>query len=232
VLSAVAVPTLWDPVELFAHLAVWAGVPAVLVGVVVGLLGLYQVIKSWVGFARSSVDRGKSAGRKLRGMTSVHWRAAARLVVCSVLAVTFSYMLAVIADAVVRLAELEPNALFTPALMENTVVATQWSPAAVWTVIAGVGGIGLLGVACIADIKSLRKLISLLGITTCVVAWVAGVFLGIGALGGFLLRLVHDPDIPVASFLLTELATALLLIAVALLLPRIRRATGAAFDSV
>jgi len=48
VLSADHLPTLWDPEDLFSHLALWAGVPAIAVAVVVWLLGLYSSAKGWV----------------------------------------------------------------------------------------------------------------------------------------------------------------------------------------
>jgi hypothetical protein len=231
VLSADQLPTLWDPEELFSHLALWAGVPAVAVAVVVGVLGLYQSAKGWVDFAGAIAQGGKAGRDRFRDVTSERQRAAARLGACSVLAVGFSYMLAVIINAVVQVGEVNPNALFSAKVVENAVVVTQWSPAAVWTVIVGVVGIGLLGIACIADLIGLRKLISFLGGLACAVAWVAGVLLGADAIIGFALRGLSSQDPPPMSLLVTEVITAVLLLVLGLLLPKIRRASGVAFNS-
>jgi len=223
-------PTLWNPEELFSHLALWAGVPALGVAVVVGLLGLYQSAKGWADLAGSTVHGFQRGRRKLQDITGERQRAAWLLVAWSVLAVGFSYMLAVIINALVQTAEADgPNALFSAKVVEHAVVVTQWSPAAIWTVIFGVAGISLLGIACIADLIGLRKLISLLGGVACAVAWVAGVGLGVDAIIGFVVRSSQNP--PPMSLLVTEVITAVLCLALGFLLPKIRKASGIAFNS-
>jgi hypothetical protein len=230
--SAGQLPTLWDPEQLFSHLALWAGVPAVAVAVVVALLGLYQSAKGWAGLTGSAVRGYQTAAQKIEEMTSERQRAAGRLAVWSVLAVGFSYMLAVIVDALVQTAETDgANALMSSTVVEHSVVATQWSPAAVWTMIIGVAGIGLLGIACIADLTGLRKLISFLGGLACTVAWVGGAGMGIDALIGFAIRGLGSQNPPPISLLVTQVTTALLLLALGLLLPKIRRASGIAFSA-
>ena len=156
-------------------------------------------------------------------------RAAWRLAVCSVLAVAFAYALAVIIDGVVQVAEVNPNALLSSKVVENAVVVTEWSPVSAWTAILGVAGITLLGIACIGDMIGLRKLISFLGGLACVVAWLAGMGLGIDALIGFAVRGSQNP--PPMSLLVTEVITALLFLALGWLLPKVSSASRIAFNA-
>lgn len=227
--SASHFPTLWDPEELFSHVALWAGVPAGVVIVVVGVLALYQSAKGWKGFADGTAKWARRARDLGLDITTVRQRAAWRLAVCSVLAVAFAYALAVIIYGVVQVAEVNPDALFSSKVVENAVVVTEWSPVSVWTAILGVGGIALLGIACIGDIVGLRKLVSFLGGLACAVAWIAGGGLGIDALIGFALRGSQDP--PPMSLLVTEVITALLFLALGWLLPKVSSASRIAFDA-
>jgi len=232
VVSTSHLPTLWDPVALFSHLALWAGLPAAVVAVVVAVLGLYQSIKGWSDFTKSAVSGYRAAILKGRNITSVRQRAVLRLAICSVLAVGFSYMLAVIVNALVQTAETDgANALFSSKVVAHAIVITQWPPVAVWTVIIGAAGIGLLGIACIADMTGLRKLMSFLGGLTCVLAWLAGIMMGIDALIGFALLGLGSQNPPPRSLLVTQVITAVLCLAVGWLLPKIRKASGVAFNS-
>lgn len=227
-------PTLWDPQDLFFHAAIWAGIPVVLVAIVVWLLGLYQSAKGWVDLANKA-GQGFQHGRGwLRGVTTFQQRAIARLMGFAVLVVGFAYMLAVILNAIIQLAVVNPQLLISSRILESTVVATQWSPASVWTIIAGVGGIGLLGLAGIADFEGLRKFVSFFGGTACALAWIAGVLLGADAVIGFFIFFIsksNDQDRPPMSLLVTEVITALLLLAVGVLLPKIGKASRDAFES-
>jgi hypothetical protein len=221
--------TLWDPEELFSHVALWSGVPAGIVVVVVGVLAFYQSLKGWKGVADSTAKWVRRAREKELDITTARQRAAGRLTVCSVLAVGFAYALAVIIDGVVQVAEVNANALFSSKVVENAVVVTEWSPVSVWTAILGVVGVFLLEVACIGDMSGLRKLISFLGGLTCAVAWVAGAGLGVDALIDFVVRGSQDP--PPLSLLVTEVITALLFLALGWLLPQISSASRIASNA-
>lgn len=230
--SADHFPTLWDPLALFSHLALWAGLPAAVVAVVVGVLGLYQSIKGWADLTQSTVSMYKATISTGQNITSVRQRAALRLAICSVLAVGFSYMLAVIVNALVQTAETDgAKALFSSKVVAHAIVVTQWPPVAIWTVIIGAVGIGLLGIACIANMSGLRKLMSFLGGLTCVLAWLAGIMMGIDAVIGFALLGIGSQDPPPRSLLVTQVITAVLCLAVGWLLPKIRKASGVAFSS-
>lgn len=222
-------PTLWDPEELFSHVAVWAGVPAGIVIVVVGVLALYQSAKGWKDLADGTAKFARSARDLGLDVTTVRQRAAWRLAVCSVLAVAVAYALAVIIYGVVQVAEVNPNALVSSNVVENAVVVTEWSPMSVWTAILGVVGIALLGIACIGDMVGLRKLISFLGGIICAVARLAGVGLGVDALIGFAVRGSQDP--PPMSLLVTEVITALLFLVLGWLLPKVSSASRIAFNA-
>ena len=226
--SASHFPTLWDPEELFSHVALWAGVPAGIVIVVVGVLALYQSAKGWKDFADGSAKWVKRARALGLDITTVRQRAAWQLARCSVIAVAFAYALAVIIYGVVQVAEVNPNALLSSKVVENAVVVTEWSPVSVWTAILGVAGIALLGIACIGDLVGLRKFIAFLGGLACAVAWVAGVGLGVDALIGFAVRGSQDP--PPMSLLVTEVITALLFLALGWLLPKVSSASRIAFN--
>jgi len=227
--SASHFPTLWDPEELFSHVALWAGVPAAMVAVVVGVLALYQSAKGWKDFADGTAKWTRRARDKGLNITTVRQRAAGRLAVCSVLAVAFAYALAVIIYGVVQVAEVNPDSLFSSKVVENAVVVTEWSPVSVWTAILGVAGIALLGIACIGDMTGLRKLISFLGGFVCAGAWVIGVLLGVDALIGF--ALIRSQNPPPMSLLVTEVITALLFVALGWLLPKVSSASRIAFNA-
>lgn len=222
-------PTLWDPEELFSHVALWAGVPAGIVIVVVGVLALYQSAKGWRDFADSTAKWVRRARDKRLDITTVRQRAAWRLAACSVLAVAFAYALAVIIYGVVQVAEVNPDALLSSKVVENAVVVTEWSPVSVWTAVLGVSGITLLGIACIGDMTGLRKLISLVGGFVCVGAWLVGVLLGVDALIGF--ALIRSQDRPPMSLLVTEVITALLFVALGWLLAKISPSSRIAFNA-
>jgi hypothetical protein len=227
--NAGSFPTLWDPVELFSHVALWSGVPAGIVVVVVGVLAICQSAKGWNDFANASGKFARRARELGLDITTFRQRAAWRLAICSVLAVAFAYALAVIIDGVVEVAEVNANSLFSSRVVENAVVVTEWSSVSVWTAILGVTGIVLLGIACIGDMVGLRKLLSFLGGLVCAVAWVAGVGLGIDAAIGFVVRGSQNP--PPISLLVTEVITALLFLALGWLLPKISSASHIAFDA-
>ena len=233
-LNADQLPTLWDPEDLFSHLALWAGAPAVVVAVVVWLLGLYQSVKGWTDVTKSAAEGVRNTKAGLQNMISVRKRAAARMALCSVLMVGFSYMLAVIINAFVQLIRQDPNANLTSELVENSVSVTALSPAAVWTVIVGIGGVGLLGIATIAKLTGLRKFVTFVGSTACVLAWIVGSLLAVGAVFGLIglgiLKPGSSTPPPPVPLLITEAITSALCIAVGWLLPKIRKACSTAFD--
>jgi len=223
-------PTLWNPEELFSHLALWAGVPAgIVVVVVVGVLALYQSAKGWKDLADGTSRWARRAKAKGMDITTVRQRAAWRLAIFSVLAVAVAYALAVIIYGVVQVAEVNPNALFSSKIVENAVVVTEWSPVSVWTAIFGVAGIALLGIACIGDMVGLRRLISFLGGFLCVAAWVIGILLGADALIGFAVLGSSTP--PPMDLLITEVITALLFVALGWFLPKVSSASRIAFNA-
>lgn len=222
-------PTLWDPEDLFKHLALWAGVPAGIVAVVVGVLPIYQSLKGWKDFADGTTKWARLTRQKGLEVTTARQRAAWGLGACSVLAVAFAYVLAVIIYGVVQVAEVNPNALFSSKVVVTAVVVTEWSPVSVWTAILGVAGIFLFGIACLGDMVGLRKFISFLGGLVCVGAWVIGLGLGVDALIGFAVLKSSTP--PPMSLLITEVITALLFLALGWLLPKVSSAGRIAFDA-
>jgi hypothetical protein len=234
VLSNHQFPTLWDPQELFLHLAVWAGVPAILMAVVAALLGIYKSVRSWVGFGKSTARAAVVAGRKLKSWTPPQQQAMVRFLVFSALAVALSYMLAVIIDAAVRLIAANPNKIFSIKDVVDHVSVTPWPPAAVWTVVGEIFGIGVLGIACIANLEGVQQLVTALGSVVWIAAWLAGIFLVADAILmclGLLLE-IHNPHpaapVPV-PFLVTCAVTGLVALVLAQLLPRVYTASADAF---
>src|SRR5579862_8093479 len=106
-------PTLWDPQQLFFYLAVRAGLPAVVMAVAAALLGLYKSVQSWIALGKSTAEAGRQTRSKVNSWTTSQQRALVRWIVFSILAVAFSYMLAVIIDAVVRLISAHPNSVYS-----------------------------------------------------------------------------------------------------------------------
>lgn len=233
--SGQQLPTLWDPQELFFHLAVWAGVPAIVMAVAAALLGVVKSVQAWLGFG-SSVARGYRVGREKASVwTTREQRAIARLVIFSVLAVAFSYMLAVIIDALARIIAAAPPDT-VPSMQEvvGQVSVAPWPRAAVWTVCIGISGITGLGIASIADLVGVRRFVTRLGGLVWVAAWIFGGGLAVAALCmclGLLFQIGNSqPSNPVPlPLLVTSAITALVSLALAQLLPRILAASDAAF---
>lgn len=233
-LSDHKLPTLWDPQQLFFHLAVWAGVPAIVMAVAAALLGIYKSVQAWIGFGRSSALAAGVAGRKLRSWTTSQQRAMVWLIVFSVLAVAFSYMLAVIIDAAARLIAANPNTVPSIKDVVDSVGVTPWPRAAVWTVVGEVSGISVLGIACIADLRGVRKFVTALGGVVWLAAWVFGSGLACAAIMmclGLLLEIgnPHPSDPVPVPLLVTSAVTGLLALVLAKLLPRVRAASAGAF---
>ena len=199
---------------------------------IVWLLGLFQSARGWVDLAASIASKYRIAVGNIQEIISARKRAAVRLAVRSALVVGFSYMLAVIINVLVRVAEMSsPDAIYSSKAVENTVVATEWSPVAAWTMIAGVVGIGLFGFACITGMTGLRKLIMFLGGVACVAAWVTGATVAAGTVmtsAGLALGGSNPPPKPLLA---TEAIVAVLLLAIGYLLPGISKASRLAFNA-
>jgi hypothetical protein len=238
VLLADQLPTLWDPEALFAHLALWAGIPAAGVAILT-----YGCAKSWFEFGASAIRVARSVPEKyrvvqgnVRVQTSVQQRAMARLVFCSVFTIVFSYMLAEIIYVVVQMAEMNPIAPFSLSYMRATAVAvTPWPAPVAAMVVLEVAGIGLLWVALIAELPRLRKLVTFLGGVARAIAWAGTVVLGLFTLGGLasplsLFKSAEGPSgaVPMA-FVVTTAVTAILCLGLALSLTRVRRASEITF---
>jgi hypothetical protein len=222
---------LWDPQELFLHLAVWAGVPAIVMAVAAALLAIYKSVTSWIEFGKSTIRAAGIAGGKLRSWTTRQQRAMVRLLVFSVLTVAFSYMLAVIIDFEIRIWVANPNAVFSMKDVVDRVGVTPWPLAAVWTVVGMVFGISLLGIAYIADLQGVATFVTALGAVAWIAAWLVGILLALEATGGFLMDLLSADrsDAPPVRYVVTVALTGLLGLVLARLLPRVDDATADAF---
>jgi hypothetical protein len=228
-------PTLWDPQDLFTHLALWAGAPALLVAVVVWLLGLYQSAKGWGALVSSTVDTYQAVQVNFQQLISERKRAAMQLALYSVFAVAFAYMIAVIAYGLTQLGEADPNAVLTAKVVEANVTVNALSPATIWTVIICVAGIGLLGIAHIAQATGLEKLVTFLGGLVWLYTWAMGWLLGLASVLGFaeLAMGSHMPSPPPPlAFMVTTAITAALSMAVGHLLPKIGEASKRAFGGI
>lgn len=224
-MPSTGLPTLWSPGTFFAHVALWAGVPAAVVAVVVWLLGLYHAAKSWAHLAKSTAQ-GFQGGRVM----TEHRRAMVRFAVYSILMVAFSYTLAVMTTGIGPVDNTDPT---TPALqrLQHLGQVQQWSPATIWTMVVGVVYVGLLGVACIADLASLKGLVLFVGSVASWAARVAGVILAVVLILGWIAYAVGgsmtSSTIPI---LVTLLIITVLCLVVGLLLPQIRKACDDAFN--
>jgi hypothetical protein len=239
-LSPDHLPTLWDPEDLFSHLALWAGAPAIAVAILVWLLGLYNSAKGWIGFGKSAARVPGVVHEKFHKGTSEQQRAKMRLLLYSVLSVAFSYVLAEIITVIVQLGETHPDATWSVnALKATAVTLTPWPSPVVGTVVIEVAGIGLLGIACIAELPGLRKLVAFWGGVACALAWAAGALLGLSTALMTLEVLFQKAspsatnglNIPPVSFVVTAAVTVGLCLGLARFLPEIRQASGKAFGS-
>jgi hypothetical protein len=238
VLLADPLPTLWDPEALFAHLALWAGIPAIGVAIVA-----YGCVKSWLSFGAAAVRAARSVPEKyyvvqgnVRVRTTVQQRAMVRLVFYSVFTVVFSYMLAEIIYVVVQMADMDPTTPFSVTYMRTTAVAvTPWPGPVASMVVLEVTGIGLLWVTLIAELRRLQKLVTLLGGLARAIAWTGTVVLGLFALGGLasplsIFKSAEGPSgaVPM-SFVVTSAVTAVLCLGLALSLTRVWEASEMTF---
>lgn len=233
--SGQQLPTLWDPQELFFHLAIWAGVPAIVMAVAAALLGVIKSVQAWLGFGRSVVQGFTATSQKIGAWTTREQRAMVRWVIFSVLAVAFSYMLAVIVESLARIiAAAPPDTVPTLQEVVGQASVTPWPRAAVWTVAIGVFGITGLGIASIADLASARRFVTRLGGLVWIAAWIFGGGLAVAAICmclGLLVQLGNsNPSNPVPlPLLVTSAATSLVSLALAQLLPRILAANDDVF---
>jgi hypothetical protein len=241
VLIADQLPTLWDPEDLFSHLALWAGAPAVGVAIVVWLLGIYSSAKGWFGFGKAAAGAVGAvpgplivARGKFRNRTTAQQRATVRLFFYSVFTVAFSYMLAEIIYVVVQMAEVDPNASFSVSYLRAIAIAvTPWPSPVVSTVVLEAAGIGLLGVAFIAELPRVQKLVTFLGGVARVIAWTGTIVLGACTVGGLISPLISGNQGPSAAvpmpFVATIAVSAILCLGLARSLTKVREASEMAF---
>jgi hypothetical protein len=239
--AASQLPTLWDPEDLFYHLALWAGAPAVATALVLWLLTLYGNFKSWVSFGKKAdgvpvAVRAKVdvVQKNFRGWTTPQQRAVALLFLYSVLTVAFTYILTEIIYVFVEMCLLDPDLTFSASSLRDFAVAvTPWPSPVVWTVGIEIAAIALLGGAYIGEMSGLKKLITFLGGTARAIARTGAVLLGLGTVGGLISPLISRNQGPSAatplSFTATIAVTAVLCLGLALSLTRVHRATAVAF---
>jgi hypothetical protein len=223
-------PTLWDPLTLFFHLAIRAGAPVIMITAATTLLGIYQSVKSWIEFGDSTIHAVGVAGGKLRSWTTRQQRAMVRLLVFSALTVAASYMLAVLVDFEIRTLLANPNAVISMTDVVDHVGVTPWPLAAVWTVVGELLGITVLGVAYIADLRGLATFVTALGSVVWIAASIGGFMLALDAIGGFMMELFSsDGSAPPFRFVVTIAGTGLLGLVLARWLPKVGEASADAF---
>jgi hypothetical protein len=201
------------------------------VGIVVWAFGLYQSGKAWYGLVHTTAEGYRSTQEYIRQKTSDQHRAAAWMALWSAFAVGFVYALATIINALVQTAQAEGvSSLFSSKIVEHAVAVKQWSPAAIWAVSIAAAGIFLLAIARIAKLTGMRKIISFVGGVACTLAWIAAVAAGVDSLVGFAGRGLSSQDPPPMPLVVTEAITAVMCLALGLLLPRISKTSRAAFS--
>ncbi|MBR7826708.1 hypothetical protein KDK95_10370 [Actinospica sp. MGRD01-02] len=127
---ALQLPTPPSPQQVVVYLALHLGVPALLVGIVVWLLGLQGVAKSWAEAARS----GRELTEAIRRTIGERKRAAALLAVYSALVVALSYTMALLINALVIIYRTNQNGITSWRAVESIMSSATWPPAASWTV--------------------------------------------------------------------------------------------------
>lgn len=211
------------------------------VAVMVTALAWYKSIKSWIGLAKSAADGARSIKEKIWDWTPEKLRALVRLAFFSVITVAFSYIAAVVINAVVSIFEVDRNALYSLRPVESFIVITEWPAAAVWTVVVEAIGIGLLGIACIAELPNLRRFVLSVGGAARVVARLVGAIVTVPmglllclelAISAFfaVLTLLGENGIPAPSPLyVTGTVTGILILLVAWSLEKIGETSFEAF---
>src|SRR5450756_406788 len=195
-MSANSVPTLWDPQQLFFFLLVRAGVSAAAVVVVTALLAYYKAVLGWIGLWKKTVDVSIVVGGKFKEWTSEQLRALVAFGFFSVVTVSFSYMLAVIGYAAILMMEADPKGIFTPGELADHVRVDLWPPVAAWVVVGELACVAILGFASIGEVNGLRDLVKFAGGLLWVAAWIIVLWLGVDAIGMFLMRMMQSSPPP------------------------------------
>jgi len=227
-------PPLYDPQGFFLHLLLWAGAPAIAIVVITVALGVINAIKGWIEFGLAARRGGVAAGQTFRSWTTDRQRAVMHLLLLSLLAVAFSYMLAVVLDAGIQLVLADPQNVFSLREFKQTVGVTPWPQAAVWTVASEIVGIVLLALGYMANLRGVERLVKTVGVLALIAVWLVFLWLGVAAVCmwlGVLLQIgshnVSDPvPMPLA---ITSTITAVLAGVVILVVPKISTTSKAAF---
>jgi hypothetical protein len=239
VIGGQQLPSLWDPQEFFLHLLLWAGLPAIAVAVITAILAAINGIKGWIQFGHAAKRGTTLAGQTFRTWTTNRQRAVMRLLLQSLLAVAFSYMLAVVLNAGIELAIANGKQGFSLKEFESEVGIAAWPPAAVWTVIGGIGAIATLALAYMTDLRGVQSLVKTAGVLVLIAVWIVFLWLGTAAVCMWLGALIDaastrgvisDPvPIPLA---ITSTITALLAGVLILVVPKIPTTSKDAFAPV
>ncbi len=169
------------PAGLLFHLCLWAGVPAIAIAVATAVLAAINSIKAWIEFGRAARQGTVLAGTTFREWTTDRQRAVMRLLLQSLVAVTFSYMLAVVLNTGIRLVIVDPKNVFSLHQFKNTVGVAPWPRAAVWTVVGGIVAIVLLALAYMANLRGVQRLVKTAGVLVLIVVWIVFLWLGVAA---------------------------------------------------
>lgn len=173
--SAVQLTTPPDPQQVAVYLALHLGVSATLVGIVVWLVGLSQVTKSWSSAAKTV----GVAAVALKKITEDRKQAAALLGFYAALVVGLSYMLALLVNALIIIYQVNQNGISSWSAVESTMSGATWPPAASWTVSIEAAAFVLYLLAMSADLAPLRGLITFViyaAVFACAVATLGMVF--------------------------------------------------------
>lgn len=232
-------PSLWDPQDFFLHLLLWAGLPAIAVAVITAILAAINSVKGWIQFGHAAKRGTSLAGQTFRTWTTNRQRAMMRSLWQSLLAVAFSYMLAVVLNAGIQLAIANGKQGFSLKEFESEVGIAAWPPAAVWTVVGGIVAITTLALAHMTDLVGVQRLVKTAGVLALIVVWIVFLWLGVAAICMWLGALIDaastretisDPvPIPLA---ITSTVTALLAGALILVVPKIPATSKDAFAPV
>lgn len=208
--------------------------PAIAIAVATAILAAINSIKAWIEFGQAVRVGTVRAGTTFREWTTDRQRAVMRLLLQSLVAVAFSYMLAAVLNAGIHLAIVNAKSGFSLNEFEETVGVAAWPLAAVWTVIGEIVAIVLLAFAYMAGLRGVQRLIKTAGVLVLIVIWIVFLWLGVAAVCmwlGLLLQVglgnFSDPvPVPLA---ITSTITAVLAGVLILVVPKIPTTSKDAF---
>jgi hypothetical protein len=188
--AADQLPNLPEVQQAIGYLAVHAGLPGLLVGIIVWMYGNYQAGKGYVDSAVSAIGAFGRTSDAVRRVIGERKQAAATLGLYVALTLAISYILTLLINALTIIYKNSSQGITSWSAVQSAMSGSRWPPAAGWTVAIEACVIGLYLLAMSAGLNFLRGLISFIVLLTAFACLVAT----LGMVCAFLGTLISPAD--------------------------------------